>query len=126
MLDHVWQYPRTPLAGLEWFADSDWAPIPCPRCASDLAGLPEQASYCPHCGLPLEDPDLRARLQRHNADIPAHTSIVHGYAHALFRLGRRYETGLGASRHEAEARRCYFKAAKLGSAPARDRMKNGQ
>jgi TPR repeat protein len=48
--------------------------------------------------------------------------IVMGYARALFRLGRRYENGLGASRNPNEAHRCYYKAARLGDADARARL----
>jgi TPR repeat protein len=48
--------------------------------------------------------------------------IVMGYARALFRLGSRYESGLGASRNTNEAHRCYFKAARLGDVDARARL----
>jgi TPR repeat protein len=48
--------------------------------------------------------------------------IVIGYARALFRLGSRYESGLGASRNTDEAHRCFSKAARLGDAEARARL----
>jgi TPR repeat protein len=40
----------------------------------------------------------------------------------MFRLGWRYESGVGAGRNEHEAVRCYFKAAKLGNADALARL----
>lgn len=41
-----------------------------------------------------------------------------GYAEALFKLGRRYETGLSWKRNLPEAVRCYRKSAKLGNRKA--------
>ena len=41
--------------------------------------------------------------------------ILEGYANALYKLGRRYETALGAAHNPREAERCYHKAARLGN-----------
>jgi uncharacterized Zn finger protein (UPF0148 family) len=51
-----------------------------------------------------------------------HSLMLLGYANAMFRLGYRYETGLGNNRNPDEAIRCYFKAAKLGNAAALARL----
>jgi TPR repeat protein len=40
----------------------------------------------------------------------------------MYRLGWRYETGLGSSHNPQEALRCYFKAAKLGNLDALTRL----
>jgi len=50
------------------------------------------------------------------------TPILRGFAAALYRLGRRYEAGLGTSNNPNEAQRCYYKAAKLGNLAARQRL----
>jgi hypothetical protein len=44
------------------------------------------------------------------------------YAKALFNLGWRYETAVGSRRNLEEAARCYWKAARLGDAGARQRL----
>jgi TPR repeat protein len=54
------------------------------------------------------------------ADI--HSEMLLGYANAMYRLGWRYETGLGTGRNVEEAIRCYFKAAKLGNPAALARL----
>ena len=51
-----------------------------------------------------------------------HSLILVGYANAMYRLGWRYETGLGTGRNVEEAIRCYFKAAKLGNPAALARL----
>jgi hypothetical protein len=93
----------------------------CRRCDADLTRLTGAARFCYQCGGPL-DPDrpLEARsvpvLGRF--DDLFSTMIVRGYAHAMFRLGTRYEV-----RHNGhEAARCYGKASRLGSEPARARL----
>ena len=40
--------------------------------------------------------------------------ILTGYSNAMYSLGRRYESGLGAAKNPREAARCYAKAARLG------------
>jgi TPR repeat protein len=52
----------------------------------------------------------------------SHSLILLGYANAMYRLGYRYETGLGNNRNPDEAVRCYFKSAKLGNAAALARL----
>ena len=110
-------------------ADADNAPADspvddgsrCRRCDADLTRLTGAAKFCYQCGSPL-DPDQRTG----KAPIPVlsrfddlfSTMIVRGYAHAMFRLGTRYEV-----RHnDHEAARCYGKASRLGSEPARARL----
>lgn len=44
----------------------------------------------------------------------------------MYRLGRRYEAGLGAWHNKAEAHRCYLKAAKLGNSSAIQRLEGRQ
>ena len=54
-------------------------------------------------------------------DVPASaftSTIVRGYANAMYRLGVRYEV----RRNEAEAVRCYGKASHLGNEPAKSRL----
>jgi predicted RNA-binding Zn-ribbon protein involved in translation (DUF1610 family) len=58
--------------------------------------------------------------QSSNGDI--HSLMLLGYANAMYRLGWRYETGLGNGRNPQEALRCYFKAAKLGNTAALSRL----
>jgi TPR repeat protein len=52
----------------------------------------------------------------------SHSLMLLGYANAMYRLGWRYETGLGMGRNTEEAIRCYFKAAKLGNPAALARL----
>jgi TPR repeat protein len=93
----------------------------CPRCHADLTRLTGAARFCYQCGSPL-DADARAG----NRPVPVlpfldglfSTMMVRGYAHAMFRLGTRYEV----RRNDHEAARCYGKAAHLGSEPARARL----
>jgi len=55
-------------------------------------------------------------------DDDVHSLMLLGYANAMYRLGWRYETGLGSGRNPQEALRCYFKAAKLGNIAALSRL----
>lgn len=49
---------------------------------------------------------------------PFTTTIIRGYANAMYRLGTRYEV----RRNEGEAVRCYGKASHLGNEPAAARL----
>ena len=81
----------------------------CTRCGVDLGDLSEEARFCPVCGLSLSESRERP---------PFSTTIVRGYAHAMFRLGTRYEV-----RHnDDEAVRCYDKSSRLGDARAAARL----
>ena len=120
-------------------------PARCLRCSADLSRLPDWARYCPRCGLdthqsppaailfyataPAGGNDrffgwehLRELAAPHPSPVPdpseirAHTSVMlTGYSNAMYNLGHRYETGLGAARNAREAARCYVKAARLGN-----------
>ena len=124
----------------------------CPRCGMTLsaapvlspeASSPATSPPSPRPVLPLpEQPVTSAakwmRLRdAHAAPVPpptggqhsalgnpndVHSTILLGYAKAMYRLGRRYETALGTGRNVAEAIRCYFKAAKLGNSAALARL----
>lgn len=120
---------------------------PCPKCLSDLCSLPKSARYCPHCGWDLQQPPAMAVVQErpttpddpfpHPPTVtppgdnsvpgrrpePIRSPILRGFATALYRLGARYERGLGASYNSDEAQRCYFKAAKLGNSAAIARLR---
>jgi hypothetical protein len=93
----------------------------CRRCDADLARLSGAARFCYQCGCPLDRDRTTGKrvlpvLLR--LDDLFSTTIVRGYAHAMFRLGTRYEV-----RHNAhEAARCYGKATRLGSEAARARL----
>jgi TPR repeat protein len=52
----------------------------------------------------------------------ASSEILRGYGNALCKLGRRYEIGSGTSKNQAEAERCYRKAARLGNLVAFARL----
>jgi TPR repeat protein len=52
----------------------------------------------------------------------ASSEILRGYGNALYKLGRRYEIGSGTSKNQAEAERCYRKAARLGNLVAFARL----
>jgi len=93
----------------------------CRRCDADLSRLTGAARFCYQCGSPL---DLDQRMAVRPLPVLSHvndlfsTMIVRGYAHAIFRLGTHYEL-----RHnDHEAVRCYGKASRLGSEPARARL----
>jgi hypothetical protein len=79
------------------------------------------ARFCYHCGSPLdaERPGgARPVAVLSRLDDLFSSTIVRGYAHAMFRLGTRYEV-----RHNGhEAARCYGKASRLGSEPAKARL----
>ena len=53
---------------------------------------------------------------------PLQPLILVAYAKALFNLGSRYEAAVGSRRNLGEAARCYWKAARLGDAAARERL----
>ena len=55
-------------------------------------------------------------------DDDVHSLMLLGYANAMYRLGWRYETGMGSGHNPQEALRCYFKAAKLGNIAALTRL----
>ena len=93
----------------------------CRRCDADLTRLTGAARFCYQCGSPL-DADQRGGKRALpvlcRLDDLFSTMIVRGYAHAMFRLGSRYEV-----RHnDHEAARCYGKASRLGSEAARSRL----
>src|SRR5687768_14608842 len=74
------------------------------RCGCDLGELVDVARFCPVCGLELSE------SRGHDGQESFSTTIVRGYAHAMFRLGVRYEV-----RHnDDEAVRCYDKSSRLG------------
>ena len=54
--------------------------------------------------------------------VPTATDIVAGYGEALYRLGLRYEAGVGWKHHPGEAVRCFAKAARLGNAKALEHL----
>jgi TPR repeat protein len=94
----------------------------CRRCDTDLSRLTGAARFCYQCGTPL-DPDRQGTRKRvlpvlSCFDELFSTMVVRGYAHAMFRLGTRYEL----RRNDHEAARCYGKASRLGSEPARARL----
>jgi TPR repeat protein len=89
----------------------------CTRCATDLAVLAPAARFCPQCGLRLSEqrPPVPLRIDRIDR-MPS--SVLLGYANAMFRLGFHYEV-----RHnDDEAIRCYGKASRLGNEPAKTRL----
>jgi TPR repeat protein len=43
------------------------------------------------------------------------SAVVQGYGNALYRMGRRYESGDGAASNPREALRCFSKSARLGN-----------
>ena len=120
-------------------------PARCLRCSTDLTRLPEWARYCPKCGLDTHQSPPAAILSYATVpgggddrfmgwehlrelaapQIPAarEISAIHeptsvmltGYSNAMYNLGQRYETGLGAAKNPREAARCYVKAARLGN-----------
>lgn len=111
----------------------------CPRCRAGTEHLPPSARYCPRCGTALAEhrraavtpppppPPLPAVAQRSAPQhpgyfVPRSTDIVAGYGEALYRLGRRYEAGVGWRHHPGEAVRCFTKAARLGNAKALERL----
>ena len=93
----------------------------CRRCDADLSRLTGAAKFCYQCGSPLDPDEPTARRPLRvlpSFDDLFSTMIVRGYAHAMFRLGTRYEV----RRNDHEAARCYGKASRLGSEPARARL----
>ena len=93
----------------------------CRRCDADLTRLTGAARFCYQCGTPLDLDQRTGRLPipvLSRFDDLFSTMIVRGYAHAMFRLGTRYEV----RRNDHEAVRCYGKASRLGSEAARARL----
>jgi len=95
----------------------------CPRCCADVSALPAAARFCNRCGFPLP---TRVSAEPVSAPPPlpqlfASPLILLAYGRALFNLGWRYETAIGSRRNVEEAARCYWKAARLGDAAARER-----
>jgi TPR repeat protein len=66
-----------------------------------------------------------SRLEQDREFLEGRSMILAGYANALYRLGWRYEAGLGTSRNSVEALRCYHKSAKLGNLAALARLGSG-
>lgn len=129
------------------------SPARCLRCGGDLSRLPDEARFCPRCGLDrhttppaifISEPSDEQRglagllgawhhaaelLQKPGGGPPApdpigrlNTSqILEGYANAMYKLGRRYESG-GSRGNFREALRCYCKSARLGNVPALARL----
>ena len=124
--------------------DAPTAPPLCPRCGSATPPLPASARFCPRCGSTLCSAAAPQRFsdvtipfalawQQNAPASPAapapdavehlpQSQIVVGYANAMYNLGWRYERGRGTHRNPDEAVRCYHKAAKLGNAPAAERI----
>ena len=99
-------------------------PVFCHRCSADVARLPPAARFCNRCGSVLPappSPSPAAAPQRAETCEPP-PDILLAYARALFNLGCRYENAVGSRRNLAEAARCYWKAARLGDAPAAGRF----
>jgi len=99
------------------------APGHCPRCCADVSALPPVARYCNRCGFPLPTPSSLEEVPS-PPPLPQLFSaplILLAYGRALFNLGWRYETAIGSRRNIEEAARCYWKAARLGDAAARER-----
>jgi TPR repeat protein len=115
--------------------DNDCRPR-CPRCRAGTEHLPPSARFCPRCGVTLGreravvrkmPPPLPASVTRSlyphpGFFIPTPTDIVAGYGEALYRLGSRYEAGVGWKYHPGEAVRCFAKAARLGNAKALEHL----
>ena len=115
----------------------------CLGCAADLSPLPPWARFCPRCGVERRLGTPATAIRSHaNSDIPpiyvkgrwrqldpltgswhrvraatpsGPSLILEGYGNALYKLGRRYETAMGAAQNVSEAERCYYKAARLGN-----------
>jgi TPR repeat protein len=101
-------------------------PIHCLRCSANVSELPAVARFCNRCGFPLPEwfgakppsaPDSPPPLPQ----LFVAPLILLAYGRALFNLGWRYETAIGSRRNVEEAARCYWKAARLGDAAARER-----
>jgi TPR repeat protein len=74
--------------------------------AAAVNGPPALPTFCTHPGFL----------------VPAATDIVAGYGEALYRLGLRYEVGVGWKHHPGEAVRCFAKSARLGNAKALEHL----
>lgn len=124
----------------------------CARCGGNAGSLPAAARFCPKCGTHLEDdrsavgPVARLAAIRQAegwlsvaprpsavsangleaAEPLPQTSILRGYAVALYNLARRYERGRGVHRNPAEAIRCFTKSARLGHVDAARRLEAGR
>src|SRR5436190_10541053 len=121
----------------------------CPRCGGSLDANSTMVAPTPSCTKAADSADsvavnynLRSvatawrQLRGAHASLPhvrgfpsdgsvaadSHSLMLLGYANAMYRLGWRYETGLGMGRNTEEALRCYFKAAKLGNSAALARL----
>jgi hypothetical protein len=139
-------------AGDEPARSSELVKVLCDRCGAELGKLPASARFCPRCGrardgfaasaAPVGGPEMQRLAQqsgpvdwraalglersaefiaRQPASAPT-SAVLQGYASAMHSLGEKYEAGRGAVRNEREAVRCYFKAAKLGSEEAHERL----
>jgi TPR repeat protein len=109
----------------------------CPRCGLETSGSPPAA-------LPAkvgEGSESFAQVEaelRHLSEVASYagvsvsfsaipipeasSEILRGYGNALCKLGRRYEIGSGTPKNQAEAERCYRKAARLGNLVAFARL----
>lgn len=104
----------------------------CRNCAADVTRLPPIARFCNRCGTGLP-PGVASRVLPELVESPGHPAvpfarvlppslILLAYGKALFNLGFRYETAVGARRNADEAFRCYRKAARLGDPDAVGRL----
>ena len=109
------------------------ASVFCGRCTANLSLLPPTARFCSRCGLPLPQAISQSDAVPRTGNVatplssaedePFHPPLILlAYAKALFNLGNRYETAIGSRRNLEEAARCYWKAARLGDAAARERV----
>ena len=89
----------------------------CSRCDGLLGPLPPAARFCPRCGLPIA-PQVHGALPSEMPTAYSSSLIVEGYANAMYTLGRRYEV----ARNRSEARRCFYKSARLGNIFAMTRL----
>src|SRR5262249_2518823 len=106
----------------------------CERCGYDVSRLPPGANFCPRCGFNRLADQMRPDPAQGRLDIPmfetpakrefVHSLMLLGYASAMNTLGSKYESGLGVSRNEWEALRCYCKAARLGNEQAQERLRH--
>ena len=110
----------------------------CPRCGLDTLSSPpasfashEAATEVPPCGgdwshlfeLARDSAEDEPHVQVNAKPQDASSEIIRGYSAALYKLGRRYESGLHAGGKNArEAMRCYTKAARLGHVMAFARL----
>jgi hypothetical protein len=97
--------------------------VSCPRCRHVLVNVPDDAAFCPKCGLPLPEycppwiPDAAA-----DPSLAQRPLTLRAYVNTLVNLGLRFERGRASERNLPLAARYYEKAARLGSAAAQVRI----